>query len=362
MLRIEKCYDSSIYTSKAFDLYFGGLSIGVLDIETTGLSPERAKLILGGLSIYDKAAHKMRFIQLFAENKDEEAALLKEYLTEISGLDILITYNGKHFDINFIQRRMELMGLSLDTLTGQACLPYNLDLYLVINGYSPLRKFLPNLKQKSVEDFMGLWSLRDDEISGAESVELYNRYLRCSAGSDERLHQEAERCRDKILLHNADDVLQLGKLIKVIEKSDFHRAMHRMGFPCGDLTVSSIEFGKNTMRIFGCQRKNPIDYISFAESDSGYSLAFDSHTREFEILLPLRRESGLAFIDLTKLFNNEYTSCSERGNADNAPIWESLTRYPSYQSGFLVLQQEQQINYLETNHFIKLFLNNLSIR
>ena len=46
----------------------------------------------------------------------------------------------------------------------------------MLNGHSPIKRFVPNLKQKTVENYMGLWQSRDDEISGAESVELYNVY------------------------------------------------------------------------------------------------------------------------------------------------------------------------------------------
>ncbi len=356
MLRIGKEYNAKPYTSKAFELYFGGLSLGVLDIETTGLSPERAKFILGGLATYDSSKGSMRLLQLFAENKDEEALLLKEYIEELSKLDILLTYNGKHFDISFLRRRLALTGLDFKEITGFLDFPYNLDLYLVLNGYSPLRKLLPNLKQKSVEDFMGLWSFRDDEISGGESVELYNRYLACKAR--EKDSKEAEKLLQTILLHNADDVLQLGRLAKVLEKTDFHKAMHKLGFPAGknaELLVTGIEFGRDFLRISGKQRKNPKDYIAYPESGREYLLAFDSFSGDFEVKLPLRREAGLAFVDLTRLCGNGEVSPKEAEAAQNA--WAALKRYPTCQSGFLVLQQAGETNYLETNHLVKLFLN-----
>lgn len=61
---------------------------------------------------------------------------------------------------------------------------------------------------------MGLWQSRDDEISGAESVELYNVY--------EKNHDPA--LGEKILLHNSDDILQLSRLLPVIGKSDFSQS------------------------------------------------------------------------------------------------------------------------------------------
>lgn len=88
---------------------------------------------------------------------------------------------------------------------------------------------------------MGLWQSRDDEISGSESVELYNVY--------EKNHDPA--LGEKILLHNSDDILQLSRLLPVIGKSDFHKAMAALGFPAGPLTVRKISIGKDRLTISG---------------------------------------------------------------------------------------------------------------
>jgi hypothetical protein len=37
-----------VYNSRAFQLYFGNMDIGMLDIETTGLSPKNSAFVLGG--------------------------------------------------------------------------------------------------------------------------------------------------------------------------------------------------------------------------------------------------------------------------------------------------------------------------
>lgn len=97
---------------------------------------------------------------------------------------------------------------------------YNLDLFLVVQGHSGLRESLPNLKQKTLEVFMGLADSRDDEISGGDSVALYEKYMQTHAFALEKT----------ILLHNHDDLLQLYKLLPVISKTDFHRAMYKLGF------------------------------------------------------------------------------------------------------------------------------------
>ena len=158
--------EEKLYQSRTLDFYFKGMRIGVLDIETTGLNPAVNHFILGGLySVPEGTLH-----QFFAETRAEEEEALSGYLDILQDLDLVITYNGRHFDLPFVEKRWRRYS------GASAALPYNLDLYLVLNGHSPIKRFVPNLKQKTVENYMGLWQSRDDEISGAESVELYNVY------------------------------------------------------------------------------------------------------------------------------------------------------------------------------------------
>jgi uncharacterized protein YprB with RNaseH-like and TPR domain len=74
--------------------YFSDGRVGVLDIETTGLSPTQHKVILGGLLIFDCGQPGL-ILQYFAEHPNQEKDLLSAYLEEINKCDLLITYNGK---------------------------------------------------------------------------------------------------------------------------------------------------------------------------------------------------------------------------------------------------------------------------
>ena len=355
MKHIIKHFDEQIYTSAVLDFYFSGMKVGVLDIETTGLDPSRNKFILGGL--FDIQSGEMH--QIFAENRGEEKQALETFYELISGFDMVITYNGKHFDMPFIARRMKAHGIgSYPDHSGAAIdaallLPYNLDLYLVVNGHSPIKKFVPNLKQKTVENYMGLWQSRDDEISGAESVELYNKFEK----SGDSLLEE------KILLHNSDDVLQLTRLMKVLSKCDVHRAMYHLGFPVkttvegSDLSmvvVEKLKTEKNSLFISGrqlickgtdlenadsCDQRG-IDYMGFSYGDWPAESRFESKTMSFSMQLPVIRESGLCIIDL-----------------DAAGLDRNIfEKYPSSSSGFLVLEDHNDRNFMETNHFVKVFI------
>jgi len=320
--------ETEAFSNKAFGMYFGDLTIGVLDIETTGLGPAMHKIILGGLLTFETPG-MAKIEQFFAEDLDSEPDLLNAYLNAVKALDVVITYNGRHFDVPFICSRGSRY--ALDT----SGLPYDLDLYLLINHASPLRKFLPNLKQSTVENYMGLWSYRKDLINGAESVEIYNQYLR---SRDPELKRQ-------VLLHNRDDLAQLARLLPVIEKSDFHKGLFTQGFPAGKkLHIENIELGKNYLKISGTQRGTPVNYFSFGDS-SNFKVAFQQSTASFEILVPMFRNSGAAYIDLVSLGFN----------------FEALSDYSAEESGFLIIEKSGIINYMEINHFIKLFLGSINL-
>ena len=345
MKHLTKTCNETLYSSALFDFYFKGLKTGILDIETTGLNPSKNKFILGGL--YDCDSNTMH--QCFAENRNEESSALICLLHELSKLDMVITYNGKHFDLPFIEKRRQVLSNALsyvsydniqnasskDSLlirkTAAFQLPYNLDLYLVLNGHSPLKRFVPNLKQKTVENYMGLWQSRSDEISGAESVELYNEYEKTGDNS----------LREKILLHNNDDVLQLTRLVKVISKSDFHKAMFHLGFPVGNLIVEKIKLERNILFVSGKQQKHAIDYMEFSFDEYPVETRFDSRTSSFTIKFPIIRDSGMAIIDLEAAHVNT----------------KEFSIYPGYGSGFLIIENHSEKKHMEINHFIKSFIH-----
>lgn len=260
----EKTYDSAI-----LDLYFKDLRLGVLDIETTGLNPDRNRFILGCL--FDVSEGKLH--QVLAENSNEEETVLEEFMKLVDNVDVVVTYNGRHFDMPFLARRWQKYN------KGPEIAVYDLDLYQVLNKHSQLRKLLPNLKQKTVEDYMGFWMSREDEISGAQSVELYKRY---EATADPDLET-------RILLHNNDDVRQLTRLTKAVIKSDFHKAMFNLGFPvrCGEhlLEVRSIRQTRTGLKVSGRQLRDPVEYMGFEFNGEAVESRF--HNGEFEFTVPV---------------------------------------------------------------------------
>ena len=338
MRYVDETHIMDKYSSKAFDMYFGGCKICVLDIETTGLAPGSSHFVLGSLLSFEEN-DEVRLRQYFAEDIYEEKQLLAEYAEEAKKYDVLLTYNGRHFDTPFLLSRADKLELDIFDM------PYNLDLYLVLNGHSSLRKLLPNLKQKTVEDFMGLWYCRSDKISGAESARLYMEYLYLK-----EIYEDAGRCVELMLLHNRDDVLQLGKLLPVIEKTDFHKAMYALGFPViangRKLFVEKIRFDGNCLKAAGTQAagqngSSPVDFISYGDGMSGCAAQFEKNHSAFEISFPIIKKSGLAIMDLQNL---PFDICGE------------LSGFPNFESGYLVLKNKDDVKYAEANCFIKAYL------
>ena len=347
MIYVNEKYNTEAEFPRILAPYFEGLKAGVFDIETTGLSPDYCAFILGGLGTSDSAAFPegtMKIEQFFAETRYEEETALDRCMEALSGLDAVITYNGTRFDMPFVKSRAVRYGL--DTAYD---MPHNLDLYHIINKFSELRKVLPNLKQKTVENFFGLWDTRTDEIDGGESVRLYERWER--RGEREVL--------EKILLHNSDDVMQLTKLVPIVRKADVHRAMSNIGFPVKNLSVNAIRMetagagaaggslqtsrmsgAGGRLLVSGVQRRKPVSYYSYDAAGSKCDIAFDDRGAEFSFTVPLRRAANVTVIDLEKVL----------------PDHGELAQLPAYESGFLIVKQDEDYKYAEINHFIRLFL------
>ena len=328
---IKEPFKTAAYSTGAFDLYFKGLKIGILDIETTGLSPERACFILGGLISYEDKS----FEQYFADNLAEEKDVLEKFISRLRHLDVIVTYNGQRFDLPFLLKRAKILGIPMDF-----SLPYNLDLYLVLNNHSDLRKFLPNLKQKTVETFMGLWEMRLDEISGEESVALYLEYLKGTNPDS----------KTQILLHNKDDVNQLSRLLPVIEKLDFHKSMHHLGFPVqisgreeGWLKVDKILLNKRELSVSGVQGNHPIDYTRYGNLAMDFQVRFIKSDGSFQLSIPIQSHQDTLYLDMRKSLTD----------------FSPLGKYGFFEKDFLILKADKKINHMEINHFIKLFLNNI---
>lgn len=310
-----------VYSSKLFDMYFGGKSFAVFDIETTGLSPANSKVVLTGILKVDQNGGLVQ--QFFADQNDDEEAVIRATMDALNSIDYVITYNGRHFDMPFMKKRAQKYGLTFPDL-------YNLDLYLLISGYAPFKEVLPGLKQKNIETYMGIAISRDDEISGKESVELYNRYM-------ETKRFELE---EKILLHNHDDIIQLYKILPIITKLDLHKALFKRGFPAGRFLIEQISIKNKELQVKARQLHDAIDYISFPTEAAPYMLMMNSADSNVDLSIPCESTAGSVFLDARAILRSASLK---------------LDSLPGMVDGYLILSQKNQINELEINSFLKIF-------
>ncbi len=160
------------------------------DIETLGLSPKMHPIILICAAFYD-SDETVLIRQYFCETLNEEKDILLAFSNDINGKSICITFNGNAFDLPFIKRRFECHSLT-NNLS-------DINSYDILAFMKPLKKIwkLDNLKLKTIEAFFNIH--RKDIISGKESILMYKDYKK----------NNNMNLRDKVLLHNYEDVKNL---------------------------------------------------------------------------------------------------------------------------------------------------------
>lgn len=300
--------------SKQFKRFFDLDKISVFDIETTGLYPKHDKIILIGFVHIIPGYNDGELVQFFAETPEEEKDILLNTTHEVSESDILITYNGRIFDVPFLDTRCKKYSIHSKNI-------FNLDLYQLVRNYSTLKNVLGSLSQKSMEGFMQIEHLRADEISGGESVNLYNEYTANDSASF-----RSEELLKKILLHNRDDVLQLTRLISLLKYFDLNVAVEKIGFTTKDLLVTEYTLSGTQFKINGLQKNEYVDYISFPNLKFSGKIEFNGENGFWQAEYPIYTRKEGKFVDLTEFKemlssnNGKYLILSKNSIVDNKLI------------------------------------------
>lgn len=418
MKTIERRVQLPSIWSKIYAPYLENRSIAVFDIETTGLWFRSDQIILSGILLPDTSCMEPpithwensvispssaastqpetvfgRAIQFFSDIPGDEAEIVRATIEILSNVDIIVTYNGKSFDIPFLKTRAAKFGIPCD-LPG-----WSLDLFTMIQAYTDLKSAIGSLSQKNIERYMGLATSRTDEISGRESVDQFKRYRiltsaaapysghssasgatqtgtpaaphfghssasgtaqqrtpvtshsgHSSASGTAQLHgrtvsPQAEELERTILLHNYDDIMQLYRIMPILSRIDLSRALFNQGFPAGHFLVNSLHVGRDglTIKATALPGHALVDYISFPTEDAPYSVMATSGTAE--ITIPADSVApGVSVIDLVRLLGREAAA--------------SFPRFPGVESGYLILKRNGTPAYAEINTFAQMFLAN----
>ncbi len=284
MRKITDTVLQELYSSPLLDEYLLDKSFCVFDIETTGLNRETSQIILSGFAFPKKGSDTIEVRQFFAQTLEDEVELIRATLSQLSKVDVALTYNGRAFDIGFLIARANYHDLKIPHL------PYIFDLLPIVRRATEISNFLPNFKQKTIEKFLGSSTSRIDTIDGRESVILYSKYLKTKDPALEKI----------ILLHNSDDCIQLYKCLPIIEKVDFHKAMMNYGFPIDENhVIEKIDIKKSNLIIKGRQKDKAISYLFFGDDASNYTYNFNEIKLTFEIKVPLNVHSHAYYLSLS---------------------------------------------------------------
>lgn len=170
------------------------------DIETTGFSRQYCNVYLIGCLYF--CGEQPMYAQWLADNFNDEANVLMAFHKFIQKYDTLIHFNGNSFDIPFLKERGEKYKLD-----------FQFDKFQSIDIYKPLSRLhhilkTENQKQKTFEQLLGL--KRKDPFTGGDLIEVFKQYV----------ESKDERLIFPLLLHNKEDVWNMGHLISLLSISD----------------------------------------------------------------------------------------------------------------------------------------------
>ena len=273
-----------------FTEYFRGMKPCILDIEATGLDPSRCKVCLTALLVRTDTG--IRVTQFLAENHYEENRVLDASMAFLAKENIgyVITFNGRAYDVPFMNRRLELNGHESRIEL------FDFDLYRFLRKGTDLRSRVGSMSQMSIENYYGIFADRKDTITGRESVRLFNEYSLTGNSTIEKV----------ILTHNREDVLQLHRLMFLTlgEAGDFDEAIALHGFPSSDGRLSIrpyISRLNKLLKICGEQLRDPVAAAFYPDADSPLTAVFNRSTSSFDISVPVGVLDDNYYIDTIPL-------------------------------------------------------------
>lgn len=176
------------------------------DIETTGFSPASGTLYLIGC-MYQKE-HTLYMEQFFAEHPSEEQMLLEHFSDLLSDFQTMISFNGLGFDIPYLKAKYATYQIQTDFSDWK-----QLDIFKEVGNLKALLS-LPNYKQKTIEQFLGI--SREDSFTGGELIRVYKNYIQNKSDKSEHL----------LLLHNFEDVLGMLDLLPILSYKNILNGQH----------------------------------------------------------------------------------------------------------------------------------------
>jgi len=169
---------------------FAPTDVVFLDLETTGLG--NSPLFLIGTMLWNDGSFVVR--QYLARNYAEEAAVISLFLEACDGKRLLVTFNGKSFDVPYVRTRSVANGIPYPFV------PAHFDMLHECRRI--WKDVLPNCKLQTLESHI-CGRARCGDIPGEEIPEAYHAYVRT-----ENAWQMVE-----VLKHNMLDLITMADLM-----------------------------------------------------------------------------------------------------------------------------------------------------
>lgn len=161
-----------------------------LDLETTGLSMTPVFLI----GTMECGTDGFAFRQYFARDYSEEASILSAFAQRLKEARMIVTFNGKSFDVPYLRNRAVATGVRLPQPKSH--------LDLLHEARRTFGRTVPNHKLQTLERMICGRS-REDDIPGAEIPAAYHEFVR--TGNARKI--------GRILRHNLHDLLTMADLM-----------------------------------------------------------------------------------------------------------------------------------------------------
>ena len=162
-----------------------------VDIEATGLSAQ-TPLFLVGVLLYAHGC--LNVYQLFARDETEEPAVLAHFSGLLANARLIVSFNGKSYDLPYIRHRSMVHGLACRFPPG--------DLDILHEARRRWRGRFPNHKLQTLERWV-CRRTRTGDIPGAEIPGAYGLFVRTGNAAE----------IGRILHHNALDLVTLAELM-----------------------------------------------------------------------------------------------------------------------------------------------------
>lgn len=171
-----------------------------LDIETTGLSSSAPLLLIG---MYYDNGHGAQLDLILARSFAEERAALAAFAPLVED-KTLITFNGRHFDWPYIERRCLRHAVNIARPRAH--------LDLLLHSRRKWKKVLPNCRLQTLEYYV-CGRRREGDISSSRIPAQYQEFVSHYGTTDRGAHLLAP-----IIHHNAWDVLTMADLLRRFDK------------------------------------------------------------------------------------------------------------------------------------------------